>query len=55
MNYVPFAEQKNQESACVQSSKGKFSVPYYLGYKAMALYQTQGHPWPYIGYKARAL
>ena len=32
-------------------------VPYYLGYKAMALYpiQGQGHPMPYNGYKAMAL
>ena len=27
-------------------------LPYYLGYKAMALYPIQGHPRPYTGYKA---
>ena len=27
-------------------------VPYYTGYKAMALYPIQGHPLPYNAYKA---
>ena len=30
-------------------------IPYYLGYKAMAIYPIQGHPRPYNGYKVMAL
>ena len=32
-----------------------FLLPYYLGYKAMALYPIQGHPRPYNGYKGNVL
>ena len=40
----------------VQSIKRKNScVPYYPGYKAMALFTVQGHPWPYNEYKAMTL
>jgi len=30
-------------------------MPYYPGYKAMALCPVHGHPWPYNEYKVMAL
>ena len=39
----------------VAKSRRTILLPYYLGYKAMAIYPIQGHPRPYNGYKAMAL
>ena len=40
---------------CNKCNLFSFTIPYYLGYKAMVLYPIQGLPWLYIGYKAMAL
>ena len=37
------------------TSYSRIYIPYYPGYKAMALFPVQGHPWPYNEYKAMAL